>query len=921
MSRLQLMIIFLVLAQSVFAQPRLEQWLEEGLSAYERGNYNAAAQYYEVAATQYETSEPEKLWFRNAHALRQMHHFREAAVAYQRAIDQGVEQHAAEALQHQRFFDYPHAKFWLAVALQNTAQYDAAESLFSQFHQEPPEEALNHFIELARIYAESCRWSKSGALQKTCQAPVNATTINSNNRAEFGISIAHLSSLKEPPHGDFVALGDTVYLDRSSGFDADTLVLPYKIVQDTGMANPDTLFQNDTTIYQYYHSTFRSEYTEECRDPVLSSQIVSGGKPLSMPKMQGAGNISNPAFSPDGQVMFFTLCTYIENGNEERCDLYRSQRLTSGKWSAPEKLDCNADAPFTSTQPSVGWEARSGKAFLYFASDRNDQSTKRERQMDLFRCPLDDQYRLAGTAESLNGINTPWNECTPFFDSREGILYFSTDGRKTLGGFDIYRSLQTESGWTEPEHLGAGFNTSYDDLYYCIHPNRRQAFLTSNRIPQDVTPAEEEECRNCYDIFSIDLPPTQLIVATNDAWDRDTLNYCNIQVREIRQNQQEVLLRTVVNRSDNRLAHTLPEGKYRINASYLKEGEYCSAERTIDIQRPTPACLPQTLKDSLFLQPILELTVYTLESSPTQGESSLDSVTVDYYQTSLTARGAGTADLATPPVAEKLTASKEHNYVDFCMKRETPYRIVGSKPGFFPDDEDLPEYTLEAYKRSGRRKQFIDTLRLSQPGRINLYFDNDIPKPLNGPGTPGYTQTGQNFQTLNATYVDRKEVYSSNTSGDIRDKILFLFENEIGSASDNLESLMPRIHDNLRKGFHVKIKLEGSCSKLGDSLYNVKLSERRIDAVINSFEAYQVNGSRPFLTYLDSDPNNDPGAGKLVFQTSATGFSKARDLGDEKVFNDLAMEDRVVQLTVQTIRPPDLAPLGNNENLCGCKKR
>ncbi|MCB9188693.1 MAG: PD40 domain-containing protein [Flavobacteriales bacterium] len=79
-------------------------------------------------------------------------------------------------------------------------------------------------------------------------------------------------------------------------------------------------------------------------------------------------------------------------------------------------------------------------------------------------------------------INTSGNEDAPFFHVDGQTLYFSSDGRVGIGGFDIYSTKMTEDGsWTQPENEGFPINSLGHDLYYRVSPDSRQAYLSSDR--------------------------------------------------------------------------------------------------------------------------------------------------------------------------------------------------------------------------------------------------------------------------------------------------------------------------------------------------------------------------------------------------------------------------------------------------------
>lgn len=67
-----------------------------------------------------------------------------------------------------------------------------------------------------------------------------------------------------------------------------------------------------------------------------------------------------------------------------------------------------------------------------------------------------------------NAINTAGNEVSVSVLPDGKTLFFSSDGLKGVGGYDIYRSTYNETlkTWEKPVHLGYPINTPNNDVYY-----------------------------------------------------------------------------------------------------------------------------------------------------------------------------------------------------------------------------------------------------------------------------------------------------------------------------------------------------------------------------------------------------------------------------------------------------------------------
>ena len=77
-------------------------------------------------------------------------------------------------------------------------------------------------------------------------------------------------------------------------------------------------------------------------------------------------------------------------------------------------------------------------------------------------------------------INTAGNEMFPTMDST-GVLYFSSNGKAGLGGLDIFRAKGEKDKWIATENMYYPINSSGDDFYLILSPDKRSGFLASNR--------------------------------------------------------------------------------------------------------------------------------------------------------------------------------------------------------------------------------------------------------------------------------------------------------------------------------------------------------------------------------------------------------------------------------------------------------
>ncbi|MBA4239462.1 MAG: hypothetical protein C0448_01960 [Sphingobacteriaceae bacterium] len=188
--------------------------------------------------------------------------------------------------------------------------------------------------------------------------------------------------------------------------------------------------------------------------------------PVGISSLNSDANDAAVALSPDGQILF-TFVSDVKNPG----DLYMST-YNGAEWSKPEKLNSNVNSEYWEGSCSITSDGR----YLYFASERPGGLGER----DLY------------VSEKVNGdwgpavnlgpsINTKYNEDAPFIHPDGITLFFSSEGHKSIGGYDIMYSIKKENSWVEPMSMGIPLNTTEDDRYYVINAKGDVGYFSSNR--------------------------------------------------------------------------------------------------------------------------------------------------------------------------------------------------------------------------------------------------------------------------------------------------------------------------------------------------------------------------------------------------------------------------------------------------------
>jgi hypothetical protein len=247
---------------------------------------------------------------------------------------------------------------------------------------------------------------------------------------------------------------------------------------------------------------------------------------MTVQKMQinSAEEDSHPVLTADGSTMFFSSSREPESGEvsgQGFRDVYVTRLGEDNVWSKPERLDLGVEKhaqvvavdPYgvelvveehdgwvtdrsVSVRTEKGWaevEAlvldkhipNHGEVVFFPGKDRIIASVvdrKGEGGFDLY----ESERRGDGTWTALRPlgaeVNTWGDEITPFVAPDGHTLFYASDGLVGMGGFDVYRSVRSESGsYSIPENMGYPINSVEDDLGFVIGATGERAYLSSRR--------------------------------------------------------------------------------------------------------------------------------------------------------------------------------------------------------------------------------------------------------------------------------------------------------------------------------------------------------------------------------------------------------------------------------------------------------
>ena len=231
--------------------------------------------------------------------------------------------------------------------------------------------------------------------------------------------------------------------------------------------NPAVSFDGNTIVYTERRGIV---------NVILFSKIERGKwqTPVEITSELNAGeDCSTCSLNSDGTELFLYKTDNYDGA------IY-SSNYVNGTWTPIKKLNNNINTKYYESHAAISADGKK----LYFTSNRKGGLGN----LDIYVSEKDTTGEW-GQAVNLGAvINTPFNEDTPFITRNDTVLYFSSEGHNSMGGFDNYKSQKTGSSWKTPVNLGYPVNSTDDDKFFQPVDNGSYAFysITTDYKKKDI---------------------------------------------------------------------------------------------------------------------------------------------------------------------------------------------------------------------------------------------------------------------------------------------------------------------------------------------------------------------------------------------------------------------------------------------------
>ncbi|MCX8491413.1 MAG: OmpA family protein, partial [Cyclobacteriaceae bacterium] len=256
-------------------------------------------------------------------------------------------------------------------------------------------------------------------------------------------------------------------------------------------------------------------------------------------------------------------------------------------WSKPTSLGAGIN--------SAGWEAQPALSAdgneLYFVSDRKGGIGG----YDLWYSRKGEDGNWGKATNVGKPVNTPFDEIAPFIHVSNQNLYYASNGLPGFGSYDIYVSEKSDNGWGSPLNMGAPLNDFQDQYSLAVTSDGQWAYYSKeegrNRSKIYVTPIPKE--------FQVDKKGNLAAGFVTDAVTQKPVKAI-IELKDLSMNQ---LVTTVTSDSTTGRYLVVVPGKSEYGL-FVTAPKYLFASRHFDLRQLDQAQKPEEL--DFKLQPIVK---------------------------------------------------------------------------------------------------------------------------------------------------------------------------------------------------------------------------------------------------------------------------------------------------------------------------
>ena len=196
-----------------------------------------------------------------------------------------------------------------------------------------------------------------------------------------------------------------------------------------------------------------------------------------LPSDEVSGNVNTDAhdactsISPDGKQIFLYKNDLSDNQSRGG-DIFVS-KVINNKWKTPEPLG----KPINTTYWEGGACISPDGKTLFFISERKGGYGR----ADIWMVKRKNKQEWDVPVNLGPEINSEFDEVGAFLAPDGKTLFFSSNGKGSMGSYDIFKTTLEGGKWSKPTNLGFPINTVYKDGPLVVSADAKLAYFASER--------------------------------------------------------------------------------------------------------------------------------------------------------------------------------------------------------------------------------------------------------------------------------------------------------------------------------------------------------------------------------------------------------------------------------------------------------
>ncbi len=189
------------------------------------------------------------------------------------------------------------------------------------------------------------------------------------------------------------------------------------------------------------------------------------------------GNVNTAAhdactgISPDGKQIF--IYKNDINDNESRGGDVFVSKVVSNKWKTPEAMGKPINTSYWEGGACVSADGKT----LYFTSERPGGKGR----SDIWTVQRLSKNEWGKPVNLGADINSEFDEVGVFIAPDGKTLFFSSNGKGSMGSYDVFRSTLENGKWSKPVNMGYPINTVGKDGPFVVSADAKTGYFASDR--------------------------------------------------------------------------------------------------------------------------------------------------------------------------------------------------------------------------------------------------------------------------------------------------------------------------------------------------------------------------------------------------------------------------------------------------------